>query len=46
MKIIYRVIDRHTGEIRFESENLNECYQYVSDNCCTFSTIIRKKTIQ
>jgi hypothetical protein len=45
MKIIYRVLDRRTSEILFESVNVDDCYKYVSDNYGTFSMLIRKKTI-
>ena len=45
MRIIYRVHDRRTMEILFESANVDECYKYVADNFGTFSMLVRKKTI-
>ncbi len=45
MKIIYYVMDLKTGKSRFESSSLAECEKYVVENCCTFSTTIRKKTV-
>lgn len=42
MKIVYRVLDKHTEQCLFESADAQECYKYVSDNSYTFTTIIRK----
>ena len=40
MKTVYRVIDKRTGEILFESMFVEDCEEYVVDNYCLFSTII------
>lgn len=41
MKYVYKVI-RRSGEILYTSNYLEECQKYVSDNCLTFSCLIRK----
>ena len=43
MHYIYKVMDKRTNKILFKSRYLEECNEYIIDNYCLFSTVIRKE---